>query len=322
MKKTVFAFIILGLCLCTDVSATEYKGFVSWKSWPNPLRVFLDQNHDKTVQLNISFEKGNDHLTVSPKGGFYNDRDAIVFMAPDDSSVGWAIYIQGNKHSLKVEPQNVTLAGTFVVNAKLGEKQGISAYSLVSVASSIAEKSGQAGPDGSVAPFNSNYKTNKALSSLLDDQGFKFGISLSEANNLYRFDRKESYHKYFVSGNLGMYQIPNREGFYMASFCKYGGSESKTLTELRKCIGIDSSSANKSEVENKFKIKYGDGFLYHHGRYLVVSLILMDIRRDITLRTYGTAMVLSAIDATDDVVEKYQQDNSKRGGTDRLKNKF
>ena len=82
-----------------------------------------------------------------------------------------------------------------------------------------------------------HFKPNKALSDYLDAQGFKVGISRSEAISYYKFDktgRGYSEYKYWRSDMVdidGINADPNKVGFYRISLYVVGFSNTLIFNE-------------------------------------------------------------------------------------------
>jgi hypothetical protein len=175
------------------------------------------------------------------------------------------------------------------------------------------------------------YKPNKALSDYIDAEGFKFGISRSEAIRYYKFDITggdcppdcrcpTSFH---CPKDMVAQQKPIKVGFYAGSFNRYG-NETNSLLQIRKCIAIEKERVDQSAIQEAFKKKFGIDqnafFINHHGRYILLSISVIEhTKGKYGMEFAGSAVVLSASDNTDELTEKAKGEKGVDNATDRVK---
>jgi hypothetical protein len=182
-------------------------------------------------------------------------------------------------------------------------------------------------PD-SVTIEKHNFKPNKALSDYLDDQGYKVGISRTEAISYYKFDKTgitSAADKYWRSDITDIDGYPMKVGFYEGIFHNDQRQLTNSLYGIKKCIAIETESLNKSAIGEAFLITYGinyqsEQYLYHHGRYIVFNLQFIELQKDILGRKFaGSAVVISLQDSTEKFLEETNSKKCVDNATERIK---
>ena len=179
---------------------------------------------------------------------------------------------------------------------------------------------------------NNNFKPNKALSDYLDAQGFKVGISRSEAISYYKLDKTgvaggSAAYKYWRSDMVDTLLYPIKVGFYEGKFHNDHGQLTNSLYGISKCIAIEKERINEMAIKEAFGKKYDIKLephaglrLNHHGRYIEFHLQVIELKKGKYMSEFaGSAVVISLQDNTEELQEKAKSEKGVDNATERVK---
>jgi hypothetical protein len=176
-----------------------------------------------------------------------------------------------------------------------------------------------------------HFKPNKALSDYLDAQGFKVGISRSEAISYYKFDktgRGYAEYKYWRSDMVdidGINADPNKVGFYEGSFLNDQGQLTNSLCVIKKSIAFVKEKINGMAIGKNFGEKFAINYqtelcLNHHGRYIVFDFQVIELREGRRRTDFAAfAVVISLKDITEKLIEEEKSEKDLDNATEQLK---
>lgn len=172
-----------------------------------------------------------------------------------------------------------------------------------------------------------HFKPNKALSDYLDAQGFKVGISRSEAISYYKFDKTgtDKYWRGDLVDIVGIVGNPIKVGFYEGNFHNDQGQLTNSLYEIRKCIFFEIENFNIRAIVETFGEKYAidcqsELCLNHHGRYIVFNFQVIEVYKARAGKEFvGSAVVISLQDNTERLIEQAKSKKLVDDTTERIK---
>lgn len=162
-------------------------------------------------------------------------------------------------------------------------------------------------------------KENKKLSEWIEKEGFRFGISKSDAINVYNLENTR-YDHYFNKSLLirETSDMPIRTGIYRVHFNSH-----ETIDTIFKCIAIEEGDIDEWVVEKAFMNKFGlssnRAYLMHNGRYLALQMLVW--RTDIRA-PYWSVAIVEITDFTEQAISDIERNKAVKDNTNRMRNKF